>query len=146
MYSSLTMISPKSAIQAFDGGIKIDLLTAHWWDVSLFALQKLYKTDINKTKKILLENVPGIIERINSVTALDFNERYCLDFLKLIQDIDIGVFNEIIVGLDFNKIQKNWSRGAIYKGKEKQVEKRREQFYELIKYNKVHIDYGFWTI
>lgn len=49
MYSSFIMISPKCAIEAFDRGIKIDLLTEHWWDVSLYALQELNKIDVKKT-------------------------------------------------------------------------------------------------
>ena len=82
---------------------------------------------------MLLENVSQIAERINSITALDFNEKYFLEFLKLIQAIDIEILDMIILELDITKIENNWSRGAIYRGKEKQVEKRREQFYELIK-------------
>lgn len=133
MYSSFIMMSPKCAIEAFDKGIKIDLLTEHWWSVSLYALQELNKTDVNKTKEILLENVSQITERINSITALDFDEKYFLEFLKLIQAIDIEIFDMIIFKLDITKIENNWSRGAIHRGKEKQVEKRRGQFYELIK-------------
>lgn len=133
MYSSFIMMSPKCAIEAFNKGTKIDLLTEHWWSVSLFALQGLNKTDVEKTKEMLLENVSQIAERINSITALDFNEKYFLEFLKLIQAIDIEILDMIILELDITKIENNWSRGAIYRGKEKQVEKRREQFYELIK-------------
>lgn len=133
MYSSFIMISPKCAIEAFDRGIKIDLLTEHWWDVSLYALQELNKIDVKKTKEILLENVFQITERINSITALNFNEKYFLEFLKLIQAIDIEIFDMIILELDITRIENNWSRGAIRRGKEKQVEKRRGQFYELIK-------------
>lgn len=133
MYSSFIMMSPKCAIEAFDKGIKIDLLTEHWWDVSLYALQELNRTDVEKTKEILLRNVPQIIERINSITALDFDKKYFLEFLKLIQTIDIEILDMIILGLDITKIENNWNRGAIRRGKEKQVEKRRGQFYELIK-------------
>ena len=109
------------------------MLTEHWWDVSLYAIKKLYKTDVKKTKIILLENISQIIERINSVTALDFNERYFLEFMKLIQGIDGKIFEIIVYKLDYVKIENNWNRGAIYKGKEKQVEKRRAQFYKLVK-------------
>lgn len=133
MYSLFVMISPQCAIEAFDRGIKIDLLTEHWWNISLFALQQLNKADVKKTKEILLKNVSKITDRINSVTALDFDERYCLEFLKLIRDIDIGIFDMIVAELDITKIEKNWSKGAIHRGKEKQVEERREQLYEFIK-------------
>ena len=34
----------------------------------------IHKTDVEKTKEILLESVSQIIERINSITALDFDE------------------------------------------------------------------------
>ncbi|MBC8568537.1 hypothetical protein H8692_07195 [Mogibacterium sp. NSJ-24] len=84
MYSSLIMMSPKCAIEAFERGIKIDLLTEYWWDVSLYALQEFNKIDVKKTKEILLENVSQITERINSITALDFDKKYFLEFLKLI--------------------------------------------------------------
>lgn len=80
-----------------------------------------------------MENVSQITERINSIIALDFNERYFLEFLKLIRDIDIKIFDMIILELDITKIEDNWNRGAIYRGREKQVEKRRGQFYELVK-------------
>lgn len=133
MYSSFIMMSPKCAIEAFDRGIKIDLLTEHWWSVSLYALQGLNKTDVEKTKEILLESVSQIIERINSITALDFDEKYFLKFLKLIKAIDSEIFGMIVLKLDITKIDNNWSKGAIRRGKEKQVKKRREQFYELIK-------------
>ena len=133
MYSSFIMMSPKCAIEAFDRGIKIDLLTEHWWSVSLYALQGLNKTDVEKTKEILLESVSQMIERINSITALDFDEKYFLKFLKLIKAIDSEIFGMIVLKLDITKIDNNWSKGAIRRGKEKQVKKRREQFYELIK-------------
>ena len=110
MYSSFIMMSPKCAIEAFDRGIKIDLLTEHWWSVSLYALQGLNKTDVEKTKEILLESVSQIIERRCS-----------------------EIFGMIVLKLDITKIDNNWSKGAIRRGKEKQVKKRREQFYELIK-------------
>ena len=91
------------------------------------------KIDVKKTKEILLENVSQITQRINSVTALDFDEKYFLEFLKLIQVIDIENFDKIVLGLDTKKIENNWSRGAVRRGKEKQVEKRRGKFCELIK-------------
>ena len=84
MYSSLIMMSPKCAIEAFERGIKIDLLTEYWQDVSLYALQEFNKIDVKKTKEILLENVSQITERINSITTLDFDKKYFLEFLKLI--------------------------------------------------------------
>lgn len=133
MHASFVMMAPQCAIEAFDRGMEIDLLTEHGWFINFFALQGLNKMDTKKTKEILLENVPKIIKRINSVTALDFDDRYCLEFLKLIRNIDTGIFDMVVVELDIAKIEKSWSRGVIHKGKEKQVEKRREQFYELIK-------------
>ena len=133
MYSSLVVMSPKSAIEAFDKGIKIDLLTEHWWHISLLALKKLNKIDTNKTQKILLKSISEIVKRINSVTALDFNEKHCLEFLKLIKEIDNEIFNTIVIELDIVKIENNWSRGSIDFGKEKLVAKRKELFYELIK-------------
>ncbi len=82
---------------------------------------------------ILLENVSQIAETINSITALNINEKYFLEFLKLIQAIDSEIFNMIILELDITKIENKWSRGAIYRGKGKQVEKRQGEFYKLIK-------------
>lgn len=35
--------------------------------------------------------------------------------------------------LEHTKIENNWNRGAVRRGKEKQAEKKRGQFYELIK-------------
>lgn len=56
-----------------------------------------------------------------------------MKFLKLIKAIDSEIFGMIVLKLDITKIDNNWSKGAIRRGKEKQVKKRREQFYELIK-------------
>lgn len=133
MYSFLVMVSPECAIEAFNNGVKIDLLTEHWWSVSLYALRALNKTDKKKTKEILSENIIRVSEKINDITALDFDKGYFLGFLKLIRTIDTGIFDRIILELDIEKIENNWNRGTIYKGKEKQVENRRGQFYELIK-------------
>ena len=80
-------------------------------------MQGLNKTDVEKTKEILLESVSQIIERINSITALDFDEKYFLEFLKLIQAIDSEIFGMIILELDITKIENNWSKGAIRREK-----------------------------
>lgn len=70
-------------------------------------MQGLNKTDVEKTKEILLESVSQIIERINSITALDFDEKYFLEFLKLIQAIDSEILGMIILELDITKIENN---------------------------------------
>lgn len=132
MYSSFVMIAPRMAMQAFDRGIEIELVTEHWWDVSLFVLKKLLKIDHAKTSKIILQNVPKFIEKINSLTALEFNERHCLEFWLLINKSTPEIFESIINEIDKEKIKKNWNKGAIYRGKEKQVETRRVQFFDLI--------------
>lgn len=91
------------------------------------------KIDAKKTKEILSENVPKIIERINSISVADLDERYCLEFLKLISKIDGEIFNMIVFGVDTEKIKINLSRGVIKGRRKKQIEKRQEQFYEFIK-------------
>ena len=73
-------------------------------------MQGLNKTDVEKTKEILLESVSQIIERINSITTLDFDEKYFLEFIKLIQAIDSEIFGMIILELDITKIENNWSK------------------------------------
>lgn len=83
MYSSFAMIAPRMAMQAFDRGIEIELVTEHWWDVSLFVLKELLKIDYAKTSKVILQNVSKFIEKINSLTALEFNERHVIDVLKI---------------------------------------------------------------
>ncbi len=54
-----------------------------------------------------MESVSQIIERINSITALDFDEKYFLEFLKLIQAIDSEILGMIILELDITKIENN---------------------------------------
>lgn len=132
MYSPLVMMSPRTAIQAFEKGVEIEMVTEHGWKVSLFALKDLLRIDSEKTKEILQQNVPKFIEKINSNTALEFNERYCLDFWLLINKCAPEILESIISAIDAEKIKSNWNKGAIYRGKEKQVEARRKQFFELI--------------
>lgn len=131
-YSPLVMIAPRYAIEAFNTGVKIDLLTEHWWDLSFYALCELNDTDSIKTKEILSKNAPDIIERFNSITALDFNEKYCLEFAKLIYKIDAEVFKMIAAELDIKKISNNWNRGAIYPRKKKIVQEKQQLFFDII--------------
>ena len=133
MYSTFVMMSPRLAIKAFEKGVEVELVTEHWWEVSLFALKELLRIDNEKAKGILKQNVPKFVEKINSITALEFNERYCLDFWLLINRIAPEILQLIIDGVDTEKIRNNWNKGAVYRGKKKQVEIRRKQFFELIK-------------
>lgn len=132
MYSIMVIIAPKYAIDAFDNDVKIDLLTEKWWDVSFYALCELKKVNPIKAKEILTENIPDIIGTFNSITALDFDDRYCLEFIKLIYEIDVEIFKLIVSKLDVKRITNNWSKGAIHSKKKKQVQKRREEFYKII--------------
>lgn len=132
MYSSFVMMSPRTAIKAFEKGVEVELVTEHWWEVSLFALKELLRIDNEKTREILQKNVPKFIEKINSITALEFNESYCLDFWLLIYKSAPEILESIISAIDAEKIKSNWNRGVIYRGKEKQVETRRKQFFDLI--------------
>ena len=135
MYSPLISMSPTSGIKAFDKGIKIDLFTERWWNFSFYALKSLYKTDKEKTKRIISENTVQIIEKINTITSLEFEEIYFLKFIQLIKEIDIKIFDSIVDKLDYQQIEKNFNKGFIYKGKAKQIQKRKNQFDKLIKQN-----------
>ena len=55
MYSFFIMVVPRIAIQVFESGVEVELVTEHWWGVSLFALKELLQIDNEKTKKILCE-------------------------------------------------------------------------------------------
>lgn len=132
MYSFFIMVAPRIAIQVFESGVEVELVTEHWWGVSLFALKELLKIDNEKTKKILQQNIPKLVEKINSVTALDFNERYCLDFWLLISKCAPEILKTIIGLIDTQQVKNNWNRGTIYRGKEKQVENRRKQFWGIM--------------
>lgn len=132
MYSTFVMMSPKLAIKAFEKGIEVELVTEHWWEVSLFALKELLRIDSEKARGILTKNIPKFIEKINSITALEFNERYCLDFWLLVYKSAPEVIELITSSIDSEKIKRDWCRGSIYKGKEEQVEFRRKQFFELM--------------
>ncbi|WP_455040567.1 P-loop NTPase [Granulicatella adiacens] len=135
MYSPLISMSPTSGIKAFDKGIKIDLFTERWWNFSFYALKSLYKTDKEKTKRIISENTVQIIEKINTITSLEFEEIYFLKFIQLIKEIDIKIFDSIVDKLDYQQIEKNFNKEFIYKGKAKQIQKRKNQFDKLIKQN-----------
>ena len=129
-------MSPTSGIKAFDKGIKIDLFTERWWNFSFYALKSLYKTDKEKTKRIISENTVQIIEKINTITSLEFEEIYFLKFIQLIKEIDIKIFDSIVDKLDYQQIEKNFNKEFIYKGKAKQIQKRKNQFDKLIKQNR----------
>ena len=88
-----------------------------------------------KTKRIISENTVQIIEKINTITSLEFEEIYFLKFIQLIKEIDIKIFDSIVDKLDYQQIEKNFNKGFIYKGKAKQIQKRKNQFDKLIKQN-----------
>lgn len=132
VYSSFVMIHPRIAIQAYENGVEVELSTEHWWEVSLFALKELLRIDGEKARGIIQQNVPKFIEKINSITALEFNDRYCLEFWTLIYKSAPESFESIVGAIDSKKVKSNWNRGSIYRGKETQVETRRKQFFELL--------------
>lgn len=132
MYTPLAMISLNSALEVFDQGIKVDLLTNHWWGISLEVLERLNNINPIKTKEILKDNSIKITNRINDITAIHFDDDDCLNFLRLIKSIDQDVFNNIVSKLNVDKIKTNWDKGYIREEDEESVEQRRLEFFQSI--------------
>lgn len=132
MYSPLAMIAPQCAIRVFRSGVSVDLLTGHWWTVSFYALRELINEDEVTAKEILIANTSAIIDQINDVHAIDFQDNSFLAFLQLVRLYYVDVFHKITGAIDVQWITDNWEKSYRNPRKKMQEEKRYYQFLEII--------------
>ena len=116
----------------FRSGVSVDLLTGHWWTVSFYALRELINEDEVTAKEILIANTSAIIDQINDVHAIDFQDNSFLAFLQLVRLYYVDVFNEITGAIDVQWITDNWEKSYRNPRKKIQEEKRYYQFLEMI--------------
>lgn len=133
-YSIIIAIDAQFVIKNHkDKGIPLELFTAHWWGYSLAALKAMVKADSDFSKEYINANISQIAERYSNVCALDFDERYSLDLLKLILKIDPQAFNKIKSLIDKEKILDQWDRCGGFSPRKKQwIAKRKKEFFDLI--------------
>jgi len=132
MFSPLVAMAPQCAVTLFKGGIRIDLLTEHWWDYGYHALKALIKVDSRITSQILFQNIPVIAERINDIHAHYMEDRYCLAFVQLVCDFDSAVFDQLLGMLDEKKISDSWNKSFSDPYKKKSIKSRYEKLVDLL--------------
>lgn len=132
MSSSLTVIAPQCAIELYRTGVSIDLVTEHWWDTSYFAMLRLIKVNKATAGDILRSNISGIVEKVNRITMLDFDDKYFLEFLQLLGDFDIDVYKEILAAVNVKAIDKRMSDVDQNQGNDLKSRERYQQFIGLL--------------
>lgn len=134
LYSAFIIISPQTAIQMIKADCEIELITEHWWDLGLRALKRIKSIDEKAFNLLLQKCTPNLIQSINSITKLDLNERYCVDFLQYIKNNAPVYYNMIINKIDKDHIKKNWNNGTVYSQRKKQAEERERRIITLLNY------------
>lgn len=132
LYPCFVMIAPQLAIKKFSEGFSIEFASEHSWAVNSYALYKLIKTDETIAKAILSSNLLSIIEKLNSVSMIDFHDDGCLEFLQLVAEYYADIYDRIISALNFEKISNNLKESHIPLGQKKQVAVRYRHFLSLI--------------
>lgn len=130
----IIVLNVKGAIERHNiEGTPLELFDGHHWEDSLEALKALKKENLEFTKNFLNKQATQVSKVFNEVTALDFEESYPLDLLKLIRHIDYGTFSKIVSNISEGRILDNWDRCAGVNPKKRQwIEKRKIEFLELI--------------
>lgn len=134
MYPFLVMSAPQFAIKKFNEGFPIELVSEHGynWEINSYALYKLIETDMIAAGKIVSSNLPSVIDRLNSVSYIDFCNDGCLDFLQLIAEYYTDIYQTIISGLNLEKILCSLEKPDMPLRQKKQMDIKRHRFLELI--------------
>lgn len=134
-YSLMVIIDAEGAIKAaVERGIPIELFTGHWWEYSFEALKALARKDISFTREYLRNNIQIIAKKYSNVTALDFEEKYSLEILKVVKKIDKGLYQELLQLIDKDKVLKKWDECAgLDPRRRRWVNKRKEEYLKLLR-------------
>lgn len=132
MYSPLIMIAPRCAVDLFNKGVAVDLMTEHWWECSCHALSVLIQEDASIAKAILRQNLPTVAERLNSISTCYMEESHCLKFVQLIHEFDQTIFDELVNQIDVNKMNDSWEKSYEGSYKQKQTKPRYDKLLELL--------------
>lgn len=132
VFSVFIVLSPITSIRLFDEGKNVELIIEHWWGLGLRAVKKLLSVNRVKALNIIGNSIDNIVHSANSITALDCNDRDCLDFFELLKYEAPSEFRLITNSIDKQLIKSKWSTGAIYPRKKKIVSKRKEQLFSLL--------------
>ncbi len=133
VYSPIVLCAPKCAIELHDEGVKVELNTNHWWDVSCAALTELIRIDANKAREIVTENIPILVKTINSISALDFENNCFIKFLEKLKEFDHPSFREITKQIDMSQIEMQWENASYNPKKKKQIYERYNSFCIMMK-------------
>ena len=132
VYSPIAICAPLYAISLFDTGIPIELVTDHHWDISDSLLKKLIKIDVEKTALIISRDLPNIIAKMNSTSALNFIHVHYLRFVECIANNFPSLFEAIARQIDLRHIEENWEKASYPSEKKKTVYQRYDQFIQLV--------------
>lgn len=132
IYSPIAICAPHYAVSLFDAGIPIELVTDHHWDIAYSLLKSLIKIDVQKTASIISGDIPNIVDKMNSTTALNFIHVHYLRFIECIADNFPGLFDTIAKQIDLQHIAENWEKASYAPAKKKTVYQRYGQFVQLI--------------
>lgn len=132
LYPFLVMSAPQFAVKKFNEGLPLEFASEHNWAVNSYALYKLIETDKTATEAILSSNLLSVIDKLNSVSYIDFEDDSCLDFLQLIAEYYADIYQKIISALSLEKISSNLEKSYVSLGQKKQIASRYNRFLALI--------------
>lgn len=133
-YPAMIIVDPDSAIKLYaEKKAEINIFADNNWVNRNLALKALLKADKEVAIEYLRKNKKEIIEVYSNVTALDFVEGASLDILKIVEKLDAGLYDEIILKIDREKVRERWDQcGGIPSRKKQWVKKRKECFFSII--------------
>lgn len=132
LYPFLVVIAPQLAVKKLNEGFPIELVSEHRWAINSYALYKLIETDKVVTETILSLNLSSIIDKLNAVSYIDFQDDGCLNFLQLIAEYYTDIYQKIISALSLEKIPNNLEKSYVPLRQKKHITARYHRFLDLI--------------
>lgn len=132
IYAAFIIISPKDCAQLIKKGCKIELICDNWWGLGLRALKKIQLTDEKVYDLLLQKSIDNIVVNINTITKLDVDDSWCLDFLSFIKNTSPDAFAVIVNRIDKSNILKNWNNGIVHPRKKKVAKMREVKLFSIL--------------
>lgn len=131
LYPFFVMIAPQLAIKKFNEGLPVEFASEYRWAVHYYALYKLIKTDRSAAKTILSSILLSVIDKLSTVSYIDFQDDGCLNFLQLVAECYADIYQGIISALDFEMILDNLKKSHMPSMNKKQISARCHCFLNL---------------
>lgn len=132
LYPFLAMIAPQYAIRKFNEGIPIEFAKEHRWTVNSYTLYRLIETDKLTAGAILSANLSAVIDKLNAVSYVDFENDGCLDFLQLVSKYYTDIYQKILSALNLEKISSSLEKSHMSLCRRKRISSRYHRFLKLI--------------